>query len=1663
MSGLPEGWEADYDGSRWFYRYKPSGLVQYNFPKPGDEFPEFVSFGPEAIDLAPEERLASEQQVRRWSTLDGTENGAKSSGSRRKKKEAKESLDETEEFSATGYFDPSSFMYLGPGSYNDISPIGEDDGEEEIAEAPKGKDVAQPSTQVSSVAATPDKGPPTSLVANEPPAHIVENAEVGQQQQPLPDPAPAPVELSGEATRNPVGFIAELASVDTARCAEELAPVELDASSLMLGNIAVGSASNFLAELPGQTSPVERKQPEIKSEPAPMQPVNSHPIVSASFSFPPLRTDTIVESTSSKQSQGAAPLVSAPEQTRPGTFQPWKPAVQAMSGGGNAPHRASMILSGVSVLQAQNNELGTVHSQKRHSLAGPVPQEGVIRHPSVLRPSGLTVEDPVVPEIPPVSPVPLALRPAQRPPKIPVPPAQTHIPPAYMNLPGSNARHESISLGSEPPNGSKQKAIPTLSHVPSILKPAHQRQGTNTIDPKTSQFDKPLQQGLPNVNTIFKPYKLDGKGPSKPQAAWAQHEGQVHAGVSQLSFVPTAPGVDLRPSVHRVNTLPDRLPTENKPRPPTNGPGFLVFQEISQTPQDRFGPSPFSRELPTMGPPANLPPEVHSTRSLVHGLHGEEVAELPSDTVFNPEARPGVVTQQIVQQQLPPVTPSQHGTSVHADRPSEQSQEGTNGSYSMLDEPLPVIAPLSVTKPSKTNISTQASPSLNHGYTTSEEIVDFMSSVSATTEASNQRPQENLVSTVHSSAGGINDEHSRPPAMAINTQFQSRPSHSTPVSQVHTHVESILAAASPSTPTNTSIAAPGQQSGRPPQTQPNPPRPTPSTGAESDPYVVQYEPNPQGSALQPADLQMNPKPPLDNPVKPELHPFGGPTHDAAVVSQSATSIEAGSQESLVTPSATTQQSTLSAQQPGLSIEHNQQAASHQFPDQSAHFSIQFNNQGPTAESLHPSQHQNGNSQGFPILPQPSDQSQVSSPSYSIASLHQTPSSTFSQLQGSPHVSNGSPVPSQAPVPAQQPVHAPQQSALAQTISGPIQQLHGISPNYQAVPPTSQGAHPVPIQTHPLYIHDPHKPSHLATSQAQAAAHGQQLPQQSQQPLGQGQPFTSQASGAFQPAFTAHNAIPPPGLVPKPPGPLHAQPYQYTQPQYQNAPPVGQYTPPVGVQGTGSPQMHSQPQLPPKPQHYRPQIQVNVPQPQITASYNYNQQPGHVQQASASSPQQHQLQHQQHQQQQPQQQPQPQPQQHQQQPQPQSQLQSQLHQQPLQTLQPQRPPMLQQQQQPALQQQLQHPGVQVQYVVQSPASAAPVSQTFQNMTAPPNQALSGSETAAAFATAGKDIKSWAKRMWKNQAVQQTTAVIGGALVSESIGGNATSGAMLANKIYQNAQAQKLNQGRPPGPPHTQTAPPQASGFSAPNPHVQAAGQPMLGAQPLGIQTPGRPPVVQNPGLAGFPVQGAYQAQYTPAQPMAPTQNHQQWSQTPVQPGQTGANQFAYTQNATSTSGAQPPPGGSPPSLLQQILDNNNNNNSTPDSYFTQQQNINLDVNLGTGNSAPPSTFNTAQQGQPASVYVDNTTTVINNNYVDTSNVNFDTSGAGASYFDTTSVTIDTSTTILDTSGDGSVVDQTVVTTDMVSTFSSDDMGDMSSNTEWATTTVDYSGGDWGDDW
>ncbi|KAL7823847.1 hypothetical protein V8C26DRAFT_384040 [Trichoderma gracile] len=149
MATLPAGWEWDYDGSRWLYRYRPTGHVQYHFPSAGDEFPDYIDASSPAPDLAPEERLESQQQVKRHASVGGVPGRAARDGDRdgwRARMSAtarpvsavwdddfgrdeglREEEPEAEE--EEGVFQPENFMFLGPGTYTDVSPLVEEEEE----------------------------------------------------------------------------------------------------------------------------------------------------------------------------------------------------------------------------------------------------------------------------------------------------------------------------------------------------------------------------------------------------------------------------------------------------------------------------------------------------------------------------------------------------------------------------------------------------------------------------------------------------------------------------------------------------------------------------------------------------------------------------------------------------------------------------------------------------------------------------------------------------------------------------------------------------------------------------------------------------------------------------------------------------------------------------------------------------------------------------------------------------------------------------------------------------------------------------------------------------------------------------------------------------------------------------------------------------------------------------------------------------------------------------------------------------------------------------------------------------------------------------------------------------------------------------------------------
>jgi len=497
MSGLPEGWEADYDGSRWFYRYKATGIVQFRFPQDGDEFPEWYEDGNDDVPLEPEAWLASEQQVRRRSTLGSDpeipagELPPKVAASRRKRSE---SIPEDEEMSATGYFDPSSFMYFGPGG--DISPVAEADDDAGD----------QASTARKSATPVPSAGPTPSTVHSqvspipEPPAQI--------------DPHALAAELPEDNAQlwRPTGFVAELPTLDTLKCAEELAPVEMDGTSHIPIPVQPTYDRSGPVELPIDREPREIKAEDRTSTSAtsvvvkpPAQFVTEYPLVSASFGYPtalngmppsrhqsPLQPlDSTVSKSPERQSpqQSPAPVLNDAARQRSASpqkrndaraeavkFQPWSPPKNVAEGNPSQGKRSSMILSGPSVLQTQESELGnmrrasesasvSVHqSLWQKSLFSP-PQDPRVAGSSVsVSPLSSTSASAATPELP-KSPIPQILQPANLNKRASVPEvpdlsrADTRQSQGH-DLPGTSARHASISSGATV--HSRGDAHPTL-------------------------------------------------------------------------------------------------------------------------------------------------------------------------------------------------------------------------------------------------------------------------------------------------------------------------------------------------------------------------------------------------------------------------------------------------------------------------------------------------------------------------------------------------------------------------------------------------------------------------------------------------------------------------------------------------------------------------------------------------------------------------------------------------------------------------------------------------------------------------------------------------------------------------------------------------------------------------------------------------------------------------------------------------------------------------------------------------------------------------------------------------------------------------------------------------------------------------------------------------
>ncbi|KAK4041702.1 hypothetical protein C8A01DRAFT_14637 [Parachaetomium inaequale] len=610
MAALPENWEWDYDGTRWFYRYKPTGLIQYTFPKPGDEFPEFVDDSAVAPDLAPEEKLVSQQQIKRRSTL-GESQSKQTTTAARRDRAPSNAVSDPDDGGTPFWLQPDGLMYMGPGAYNDISPLqeeeeergqdgGQDEGKADEADIPDGAVPAPTGAAATSTTATatpevtPDGGTTqptrtqispvasvetTPLVINSSPAITTPELDSGVvigTSEPAPvdavvEPPEIPLLDSRQVPYNPIGFVAELASEFTARCEEEInpAPVEMPSNEIMMDTSEPADYTKAF-----DFAPVELPSNEARPAPNPVghaveqkllasqtpreqereQQRRAHQAVQELLNRPyrPVRQNSLPQSS---QASNATP------DPTPGKYQPYNPAKHAVLGAA-AANRYSTI---------EPPSRQPVGDNKRHSLAGPALAQF---HPS---------------NVPP------ALQPAH------VQPLDSSNDGAQTTPPNSRPRPDSISGPSTVNPGG-------LAHFPSVLQPARGRPVIRTQTPPQSQGASPAR-----TYQAYKPYRdLQRDIEDTVQLLSKTGYGQGTTANPEASN-------SGRPPVSRTSTLPAHLPAlpymgvrPHLPPSATTEPVTLRNLQSHQTPSGESSTGILSGGEPRIAMPqdysAPLPP-----------------------------------------------------------------------------------------------------------------------------------------------------------------------------------------------------------------------------------------------------------------------------------------------------------------------------------------------------------------------------------------------------------------------------------------------------------------------------------------------------------------------------------------------------------------------------------------------------------------------------------------------------------------------------------------------------------------------------------------------------------------------------------------------------------------------------------------------------------------------------------------------------------------------------------------------------------------------------------------------------------------------------------------------------------------------------------------------
>lgn len=255
MAALPENWEMDYDGaiSRWIYRFKPTGLIQYTFPKPGDEFPEYVgNFGG---PMSPEDKFTI-QKLKKGGA--GSENTPASCPFNIITTAASASFSGSSYKTPPPWFQPDDFMYMDPSPYNDTTPKPEEDEAQLPATDPKTPEskVTRPPTRpfispVTSTENTPrisnNRVSVLTIPEQSTPARLDSAPTTGDTIQ-----SPVVPMLDGRPINQtfPIGFVAELYGESSARPREE---------------------HPAAAELPGHEAPIRNIQSAKSDQHAPVE------------------------------------------------------------------------------------------------------------------------------------------------------------------------------------------------------------------------------------------------------------------------------------------------------------------------------------------------------------------------------------------------------------------------------------------------------------------------------------------------------------------------------------------------------------------------------------------------------------------------------------------------------------------------------------------------------------------------------------------------------------------------------------------------------------------------------------------------------------------------------------------------------------------------------------------------------------------------------------------------------------------------------------------------------------------------------------------------------------------------------------------------------------------------------------------------------------------------------------------------------------------------------------------------------------------------------------------------------------------------------------------------------------------------------------------------